>query len=340
MTAREELYNKLSAEYAAFIGRLEGLTPQKIIDAAYESVFKADILMCFEYGDGFSERQIAALLALEAPLDELYRNWLDTDASYMDDLSDSISDFAVREIERQNDDIGAGIAKSEESEVSAVFEPQPATARAINGKLKVGDTVIIAPDDDYGCLVGRVIATGKRGTPEHDGTENESDGVHVDFTAFSYPPWQMTAFAEYFNDRFGYDEYMEFDELPLDDVIIAPDAVISLTGIGEEKVSELMTDYDAAERFCNLVLQEFGMSRKEQLIGRAERNHSEHSTALLSEIRKPPKAAQEPPKQTKKKRSITARLQEAGAEAKAYNAQRAQKPKNQSKSKNTRGERS
>jgi hypothetical protein len=181
MTAREELYSKLSAEYAAFIERLESLTPREIIDAAYESVFKADILICFEYGDSFSERQIAALLALEAPLDELYRNWLDTDASYMDDLSDSISDFAVCEIERRKGIDGAGTSVQDGPEISAELE--------------------------------------------------------------------------------------------------AP------------------------------------------------------------ESREPPETMLKPP-EPKKKRSITARLREAGAEAKAYNAQRAQQPKNQSKSKNTREERS
>jgi hypothetical protein len=101
MTVREALYNKLSAEYAEFIDRLKFSPPTDIIDAAYEKTFKEDIVSCFEYGVNLNRREIAALLVLDRPLDELYRNWLDTDVSHMDDLSDSIRNFAIRENERR-----------------------------------------------------------------------------------------------------------------------------------------------------------------------------------------------------------------------------------------------
>jgi hypothetical protein len=54
----------------------------------------------------------------------------------------------------------------------------------------------------------------------------------------------------------------------------------------------------------------------------------------------PPEKADKQPKQTapKKKKSITAQIHEAGAEAKAHNAQRAQNPKNQRKRKSKKEE--
>lgn len=154
------------------------------------------------------------------------------------------------------------------------------TTQAINGELRVGDYVIIVPDDDYGYLVGQVKAIDKLGTPEHD-TGNPGDDIHVDFSVFSYPPWQQNDFAEDFNDLFDYDEYKGFTELPLDDVIIAPDAIISLTGISDEKINNFITDPDAAERFCNQILQDFDVNREEQLIERVDRNFTDYKSALL-----------------------------------------------------------
>jgi hypothetical protein len=235
MTPKEQLYTKLSAEYDAFVEGLKDKPPKDIIESSYEKVFKEDILMCFEYDDNMSDKEIAALLALEFPLDELYRNWLDTDVSHTDDLRDTISGFVVREIERTN--------------------PTVLTA---NGKVGVGDYVIVAPDEDYGCLIGQVSAIDRLGTSEHD-TENNTDDVHVNFTVFSYPPWQTRDYAEHFNELFGYGEYKNFDEIPLDDVIMAPEMLISLTDISEVKINEMITDYDAAEAFCGGV---FGIMRE------------------------------------------------------------------------------
>jgi hypothetical protein len=279
VTVKEQLYEKLSAEYAAFIDALKDASPDKIIDSAYEKVFKEDILSCFEYGDSFSEKQIAALLALEYPLDGLYFNWLDTDVSHMDDLSDTIHSFATREMQEQSGIDGEEIAEADENVAPSVSETPK--AQAINGELYVGDYVIVVPNDDYGYLVGQVKAIGKLGTPEHD-TENSGDDIHVDFTVFSYPPWQQNDFAEHFNEIFDYDEYKNFTELTLDDVIIAPDAIIGLTGISDEKINDLVTDAEFAQRFCNQILQEFDVNRKEQLIERINNNYADFVRSLLS----------------------------------------------------------
>jgi hypothetical protein len=226
MTPQEQLYAKLSAEYDAFIEGLKDKPPKDIIESSYEKVFKEDILMCFEYDDDMSDKEIAALLALEFPLDELYRNWLDTDVSHMDDLRDTISGFVVREIERQ-------------------------TVQAVNGRVGVGDYVISIPDDDYGCLIGQVTAIDRLGTPEHD-TENETDDVHVDFTLVEYSEQRIAEIEKDFSSL--YSEPKIYDELPLDDVIMAPEMLISLNDVSEKTINKLAASYDAAEAFCDSVL--------------------------------------------------------------------------------------
>ena len=156
-----------------------------------------------------------------------------------------------------------------------------AKTQAINGELNIGDYVIVVPNDDYGYLVGQVKAIDKLGTPEHD-TENPGDDIHVDFTVFNYPPWQQSDFAEHFNELFDYDEYKDFTELPLDNVIIAPGAIISLTGISDEKINDLVTDAGFAQRFCNQILQDFDVNRKEQLIELINNNYTDFVRSLLS----------------------------------------------------------
>jgi hypothetical protein len=250
LTPREQIYKKLSAEYDAFIADLKGKTPDKIIESAYEKVYKEQILMCFEHGDEFREKAMGILLALENPLDDLYWNWVDTDVSDFDDLSDTISGFIVRELERQ-DEIDTPTPKTPYQHTEETLNH---TARGINGELSVGGYVIVAPHDDYGHLVGEVIYIDKLGTPEHD-TGNPGDDVHVSFRAFIYPPWQQNAFAEHFSELVG-SVYRPFHELPLDDVIIASDALISLDGISIERINELITDFDEADNFCKSVIGE------------------------------------------------------------------------------------
>jgi hypothetical protein len=132
------------------------------------------------------------------------------------------------------------------------------TAQAINGEVGVGDTVIVAPHDDYGHLIGEVIYIDRLGTPEHD-TGNPGDDVHVNFRAFNYPPWQQIAFAEHFSELSGGDD-RHFNELPLDDVIIAPDALITLTGVSAERINRMVTDFDEADSFCEEIMAQYGLA--------------------------------------------------------------------------------
>lgn len=154
------------------------------------------------------------------------------------------------------------------------------TVNAGNGKVQVGDLVIVAPDDDYGGLVGAVIEITKRGTPEHEmETENDTDNIHVDFTVFEYPPDRIVEIEKHFSKLSGGPR--QFDELPLDDVIISPDATISIMGLSEKYVQDLVNDHDTAEAFCNKVLLGLDVHREEQLMLRLDKNLAEYYKSLL-----------------------------------------------------------
>jgi hypothetical protein len=93
LTLQEQLHEKMSLEYKAFINELKSRPASEILEAAYEKVFKEELLMMVE-NSGFYDDQLTVLLTLETPLAELYWNWLDTDAGYLDMLRDSIDNFA------------------------------------------------------------------------------------------------------------------------------------------------------------------------------------------------------------------------------------------------------
>jgi hypothetical protein len=131
-TLREQLYNKLSAEYDAFIADLKGKTPDKIIDSAYEKVYKEDIVSNFIYDEAYSkefysDEAIGALFALKNPLEKMYHYWRDTHRPYSDALIDSIFDFVAREVERQNEPDSAA---SEKEAFQPIVEPPQAKPKA------------------------------------------------------------------------------------------------------------------------------------------------------------------------------------------------------------------
>lgn len=92
------LYNKLKIEYDMFLDNLKTLSPDEIIKHSYETVFKEEILTCFENGKPLNDRQSKALLSTNNSLDYLYNEWLDTDCSYLDSVLDSIRESANKEI--------------------------------------------------------------------------------------------------------------------------------------------------------------------------------------------------------------------------------------------------
>jgi len=104
--------------------------------------------------------------------------------------------------------------------------------RAINGYLRIGDWVMATEDTDYRYLIGTVTAIDKYGTVKHE-TDNDSDDVHVDFFAYDYPEECISEIEKRFN-HFD-DDLMHYDDLALDDVIMAPDMLICITHILNKK---------------------------------------------------------------------------------------------------------
>ena len=92
-TIKDLLYEKMSNEQNDFVENLKHLSPEIIIQSAYEKVMRDDILMLFD-DDFLDTKQMKALLKLEYPLSACYDEWLKNDCSYMDMLRDTVDDFS------------------------------------------------------------------------------------------------------------------------------------------------------------------------------------------------------------------------------------------------------
>ncbi|WP_416325182.1 DUF3848 domain-containing protein [[Eubacterium] hominis] len=100
----EMLNDKVQNEYNTFIEKLKGLSPVEIIEHSYEKVFKEDLAMALSE-KSLSSDEAKAMLSLKYPLDALYQEWMKTDISYMDMLSDIVDykvESAVKEMKKQN----------------------------------------------------------------------------------------------------------------------------------------------------------------------------------------------------------------------------------------------
>jgi len=271
--SRQEQFNeKLWTEYDAFIERLKAKTPDEILEAAYEKVWKNEIVIMFE-SSLYSESEYAALLKIENPLDALYADWIDADSADLDALRDCVNSTVERET-------GAKLNVSHEKRaaVEIVVKPEKA-AHVLNGEVRLSDWVIVKPGEEYDCCVGQVIAIDKVNTIDH-GTENETDDIHVNFAALEYNEIAKADMLEAFGALYPY--AASFDDLPLDDVIMAPDNLISLTGLDFERIDNLSTDYKAAKEFCIKLLSEQFNRLKTQLINRIEQNYADFNQSLLS----------------------------------------------------------
>lgn len=85
------LYEKMQAEYDAFIEELKTKPAEEIIERAYEKVFKEEMVCICEFAN-FEPKEAKAMYLEKHPLDRMYQNWLKSDVSYMDMLRDSIDD--------------------------------------------------------------------------------------------------------------------------------------------------------------------------------------------------------------------------------------------------------
>ena len=96
------LYEKVQAEYDAFIEELKRMTPEQVIDRAYEKVTKENMVTIIRE-ENLTPAEAKALSREKYPLDRMYQEWLDTDVSEMQMLKDSIDDTAKKAVKEMKD---------------------------------------------------------------------------------------------------------------------------------------------------------------------------------------------------------------------------------------------
>lgn len=151
----------------------------------------------------------------------------------------------------------------------------------INNKFEIGDLVFSIPQDEYGCLVGKVIEITKLGSPEHD-TENMTDDIHVDFFTpyhLLYSDNRKNEIAKEFSELYG--EPKKYDELPLDDVIMSPESLVNLNGIDNWTMEKIMSSREQAESYYENYLSEHHNELHAELIKRIGRNLVEYREFIM-----------------------------------------------------------
>ena len=98
----ELLYEKVQAEYDAFIEELKRMTPEQVIDKAYQKVIKENMVMAIQDME-LTPSEAKALCREKYPLDRMYQEWLDTDVSGMQMLKDSIDDTAKQAVKEMKE---------------------------------------------------------------------------------------------------------------------------------------------------------------------------------------------------------------------------------------------
>ena len=98
----ELLYEKVQAEYDAFIEELKRMTPEQVIDRAYEKVTKENMVTITQENN-LTSAEAKALNREKYPLDRMYQEWLDTDVSEMQMLKDSIDDTAKKAVKEMKE---------------------------------------------------------------------------------------------------------------------------------------------------------------------------------------------------------------------------------------------
>ncbi|GHV11698.1 hypothetical protein FACS1894219_03270 [Clostridia bacterium] len=153
------------------------------------------------------------------------------------------------------------------------------TTKAITGQIDVGDRVIPVTEKAYSGLIGHVMQIDKTGTDAHD-TDNPGDDVHVDFTCVNYKPNEISAIEANFAELYG--ERKSFYELPLDDVIMAPEMLVSLTGSDIEVTDGLTESLIEAMEYASEKLNAQFAELEVKLKERIENNYNDYNRSLLS----------------------------------------------------------
>lgn len=87
------LYDKLSAEQDNYRNWLESQTVAEALKHAYEFIIREDILIALSDND-LSQTQVKALLQNSCTLDDIYKDWLNIETGYMDDIRNTIEERA------------------------------------------------------------------------------------------------------------------------------------------------------------------------------------------------------------------------------------------------------
>lgn len=93
----ELLYEKVQAEYDAFIEELKQMTAEQVIEKAYQKVIKEEMVTEIQNGN-LEQVEAKALCREKFPLEHMYQDWLDTDVSHMEMLKNSIDDTAKKAV--------------------------------------------------------------------------------------------------------------------------------------------------------------------------------------------------------------------------------------------------
>jgi len=99
---KKALFEKMSAEQERFKHNLLGMTPEEILDHAYEYATRQDIMMGMEMVD-LPAPQAAALLAASFPLADVYKAFCKVETGHMANVRECIEQWADDLLEQQRE---------------------------------------------------------------------------------------------------------------------------------------------------------------------------------------------------------------------------------------------
>ena len=152
----------------------------------------------------------------------------------------------------------------------------------LNGALKVGDLVIASPSDEYALMVGRVLSINMAGTPEHDAeTGNPGDSIHVDFMDASYSANRLREIEQQLGELYGRPTTPGImPPIDVDDVIMAPDMLYRVTGIGRDELAKILDSGENAAAYVQK-LEAALHETPAQAALREPDSHDDEATAAL-----------------------------------------------------------
>jgi len=104
-------------------------------------------------------------------------------------------------------------------------------SEALNGEIKVGDTIMVVPNEDYGLLIGTITSIALLGDEDHE-TENETDDIYCDFSYEDYTNERKQELEAIFSGL--YREPKKFRDICLDLVIMDPELLIRVDDVPTE----------------------------------------------------------------------------------------------------------